>query len=455
MKNRVLVVDDEPGIRETVSDILNDYGYETLTAADGEEAEKKILIEDLDVVILDVLLPKKGGLDLLEVLSRDFPVLPVIVISGHGNIKMAVDAMKRGGFDFIEKPLSMERIIGSVRNAIKMKNLQTENISLKSRLEKKPVKFLGSSPVIQGILEQIPNIATSDATVLVTGDNGTGKEVLSQIIHAESHRKNNAFVSVNCAAIPDTLIESELFGHEKGAFTGAVKQKKGKFETANGGTIFLDEIGDLSLSAQAKVLRVLQEKEFTRVGGNELVKVDVRVIAATNRNLMEMSKNETFRQDLFYRLNVVPIHIPALRERKEDIQELVDHFLDLNAEKTGKRVVLKKSGIQLLKKRNWPGNVRELQNFIERVVILSNKNEIEAEDILKVSFPEESNVDESFQNVTLKEAKRRFEKKLIIDRLIQLHMNITKTAESLGLERTYLHKKIKELEIDREVDVQD
>ncbi len=453
MKNRVLVVDDEQGIRETISDILMDYGYEVLTAADGEEAEKRVLIEDLDVVILDVLLPKKGGLDLLEILSKNFPVLPVIVISGHGNIKMAVDAMKKGGFDFIEKPLSMERILSSVRNAVKIKTLQTENLNLKNKLEKKP-QFVGKSAVITGLLDKLPNIAGSDASVLVTGENGTGKEVISRMIHLESPRKNKPFVGVNCAAIPESLIESELFGHEKGSFTGAIKQKKGKFEDAHEGTIFLDEIGDLSLSAQAKVLRVLQEKEFTRVGGNELVHVDVRVIAATNRDLMEMSKNGTFRQDLFYRLNVIPLHIPPLRERKEDIEVLVDHFLSLTAEKNGSQVKIGKGAINLFKNRNWPGNVRELQNFIERVIILTNKNEIEAEDILRVSFPEENVVEEGYRELSLKDAKHQFEKKMIIERLIRFNMNITKTAQSLELERTYLHKKIKELEIDREMELE-
>ncbi len=454
MAYRIMVVDDEPQIRETISDILQDEGYEVVLAADGMEAKKKVMIEDLDGIILDVMLPQMGGLELLDYIHTNYPILPVVIISGHGNIKMAVDAMQRGGYDFIEKPLSMERIISSARNAIKFKELQTENLNLRSRLDKPP-QFIGESPAIKSVLEQIPNIAQSDASVLITGENGTGKELIAQMIHRYSTRKGLPFVGVNCAAIPETLIEAELFGYEKGAFTGATKQKKGKFELAHKGTIFLDEVADLSLSAQAKVLRVIQEKELEHIGGTDIIKVDVRVISATNKDLVQAIKSGAFRQDLFYRLNVVPVHIPPLRERKEDIPLLIDFFLEEIASKGGKQATFKKNAINLLINKNWAGNVRELRNFVERLVILSTKSEIEAEDIMKHNFPEESTFDAKYEDKSLKDAKRLFEKGLIINRLIKNNMNITKTAETLEIERTYLHKKIKELEIDRELELKD
>ncbi len=452
MSYKILIVDDEPHIRETISDILSDQNYSCISVGDGEQAEKKILTEDLGAIILDVMLPNKGGLELLDYIRKEFPLLPTIIISGHGNIKMAVDAMKRGAFDFIEKPLSIERILNSVRNALRIKELQTENIKLRSRLEK-PVQFVGQAKVITNILDQLPNIATSDASVLITGENGTGKEMIARLIHQYSNRKNASFVGVNCAAIPDTLIESELFGHERGAFTGAVKQKKGKFEVAHKGSIFLDEIGDLSLSAQAKVLRVLQEQELERVGGTEVVKIDVRVIAATNKDLAQAIDQQDFRQDLYFRLNVIPLHIPALRDRKEDIPVLIEYFIEELTRDSGRQISLSKAAIKLLKNKNWPGNVRELRNFIERLIILSNKDQIESEDIMQFSFQPQGNVDSQFEKLSLKDAKKDFEKALIINRLMKNSMNITKTAESLDIERTYLHKKIKELEIDSEMEL--
>lgn len=452
MKNLILVVDDEENIRGTISDILKDENYEVITSEDGEDAQKKVLLEDIDAVILDVLLPKKGGMDVLSYIHKEFPIIPVILITGHGDIKMAVEAMKRGAFDFIEKPLSMERIIGSVRNAITLKELQMENVTLKSKLEK-PVSFIGDTAVMKNVLSSIPQIAQSDASVLVTGENGTGKELIARMIHNLSGRKRFAFIGVNCAAIPDTLIESELFGYEKGAFTGANKQKKGKFESANRGTIFLDEVADLSLSAQAKVLRVIQEREIERVGGNEVVKVDVRIIAATNKDLAEEIKAGRFRQDLFYRLNVVPIQIPPLRERKDDIEPLIHFFVDEITEKTGKPVQLSTNAVHALKNRSWPGNVRELRNFIERLLILTSTPKIEADDVLKLCHPEDANIESQYESLDLKEAKRTFERNLIVNRLIKFNNNITKTAESLDIERTYLHKKIKELGIDNEIEV--
>ncbi len=452
MKYKVLIVDDEDKIRETISDILTDEEYEVICSSDGEDALKKILLEDIDAVILDVMLPKKGGMAVLDYIHSEFPIIPVLIISGHGDIKMAVEAMKKGAFDFLEKPLSFERILNSIRNAVKLKELQMENLNLKSKIE--PVQFIGISRGIKEIMTNLPQIAQSGASVLITGENGTGKELIARMIHSISPRKNFPFIGINCAAIPETLIESELFGYEKGAFTGAVKQKKGKVESAQRGTLFLDEIGDLSLSAQAKVLRSIQEKEIQRVGGNENIKVDVRIIAATNKELPDEIKKGNFRQDLFYRLNVVPILIPPLRERRDDIEPLINFYFDELATKRGKNVTMAKSCIHILENRNWPGNVRELRNFIERLIILNNKTIIEPEDVLKLMYPEEINMELKYENMSLKAAKHDFEKKLIINRLIEMNNNVTKTAESLKIERTYLHRKIKEMNIDKDLELQ-
>jgi len=447
MKHKILVVDDEPNIRETVSDILKDTGYEVVTVDDGEAACETVGKDDFDVVILDVMLPKKGGLEVLEYIHREFSLLPVVVISGHGNIKMAVEAMRKGAYDFIEKPLSIERILSTTRNAITYKNLLLENLSLKSTMNVAPV-FVGSSPAVTQILSSLPQIAQSDASVLITGENGTGKEVIARLVHYHSRRRYFPFVGVNCAAIPETLIESELFGYEKGAFTGANKQKKGKFEQAHRGTLFLDEIGDLSLSAQAKVLRVLQESEFERVGGNELVKVDVRIVAATNQDLVEKIQKGEFRQDLYYRLNVIPIHLPPLRERKEDIPELVRFFLEEESERVRRKFTINDDVLAFLSNQPWKGNVRELKNFIQRLVILSPSDEITLSYVQQQLFPTGQNLlQEEMRRLSLKDAKREFEKQLILDRLAQYQMNIAKTAGSLDIERTYLYRKMKELGI--------
>ncbi|MGA2140819.1 MAG: sigma-54 dependent transcriptional regulator [Brevinematales bacterium] len=452
MKYRVLVVDDEEKIRETISDILLDEGYDVISANDGEEAVKKIMYEDIDAVLLDVMLPKKGGMDVLDYIHSEFPLIPALIISGHGDIKMAVEAMKKGAYDFLEKPLAFERILNSIRNAVKFKELQMENMNLKSKIE--PVQFIGKSRGIQEIMAKLPQIAQSDASVLITGENGTGKELVARMIHSYSLRKDFPFIGINCAAIPETLIESELFGHEKGAFTGAFRQKKGKFESAHRGTLFLDEIGDLSLAAQAKVLRAVQEKEIERVGGNDVVKVDARLITATNKDLTDEIRQGNFRQDLFYRLNVIPILIPPLRERKDDIELLIQYYIDELATKRGKSVSLSKAAMHLLENRNWPGNVRELRNFIERLIILNDKTNIDAEEVMKLLYSEENIIDIKYEAMDLKEAKHDFEKKLILNRLIRMNNNITRTAQSLSIERTYLHRKIKELKIDTEIELE-
>ncbi len=452
MKSTILVVDDEESIRETITDILHDENYSVITSPDGEDAQKKVMLEDIDTVILDVMLPKKGGMEVLNYIHNEFPLIPVVIISGHGDIKMAVEAMKRGAFDFIEKPLSIERILSSVRNAVKLKELQMENLNLRSRLEK-PASFIGESRIIRVILDSLPQISQSEASVLITGENGTGKELIARMIHNYSGRKHYPFIGVNCAAIPENLIESELFGFEKGAFTGAVKQKKGKFELAHRGTIFLDEVADLSQSAQAKVLRVIQEREIERVGGSEIIKIDVRILAATNKDLAGEIKAGNFRQDLFYRLNVIPIQIPPLRERRDDVELLVNFFIGEISEKSGKSISITKNAIHVLMSRKWAGNVRELRNFVERLTILTNKSVIDSEDVLKQCYPEEANIDSKYENKNLKNAKKDFEKNLIINRLIKYNNNITKTAESLAIERTYLHKKIKELNIEYDPEI--
>lgn len=444
MSQTILVVDDEASIRETISDILQDQDYSVVLADNGEDALKLALYEDIDSVILDVMMPKKGGMEVLEILKRDLPLIPVIVVSGHGDIKMAVEAMKKGAFDFIEKPLSFERILSSVRNSVTLKELRMENMNLKSKLDKTP-PYIGESQAIQMIMEHIDQISESDASVLITGENGTGKEVMARQIHARSTRRRGPFIGVNCAAIPDTLIESELFGYERGAFTGAVKQKKGKLECAHHGTLFLDEVGDLSLPAQAKLLRALQEHSIERVGGHETISLDVRILAATNQNLPEAIRTGRFRQDLYYRLNVIPIYLPPLRERKEDIQALARYFLEELNEKNSCSKTLSRQAMQALTSRSWPGNARELRNFIERLCILVRNPNIEASDVLRLLHPDEAAMETEVQTLSLKDARARFEKQLILDRLISMNNNVSKTAESLGLDRTHLYRKMNEL----------
>ncbi|MEJ5284722.1 MAG: sigma-54-dependent transcriptional regulator [Brevinematia bacterium] len=446
MKGKILIVDDEINIRNTISDILKDEGYDIVTAESGEEAEKKFFYEDVDVIILDVMLPGKSGIEVLKSIHSEFPIIPIIIISGHGDIRMAVEAMKIGAFDFIEKPLSVERILTTVKNALKIKELQVENLNLKTKISE--IKFIGKSRIVNEILSSVDRIASSDASVLITGENGTGKELIARIIHNKSKRKNYPFVGINCAAIPDTLIESELFGYEKGAFTGANKQKKGKIELAHRGTLFLDEVGDLSLPAQAKLLRVIQERQFERVGGNTLLEVDVRIISATNKNLHSEIKKGLFREDLFYRLNVIPIHIPPLRERKEDIEELVQFFVEEYNFRNNKSHIFSDGAIKFLKHMHWPGNVRELKNFVERVLILANKNEITEEDIKLYSSAKIEKSENKYENLTLKDARNIFEKELIEERLKKFDYNISKTAESLDIDRSYLHKKLKEFGLD-------
>ncbi len=446
MKGKILVVDDELNIRNIISEILTDEGYEVILAENAKEAEKNFYYQNIDVVFLDVMLPDKSGMEVLKSIHEDFPIIPIIVISGHGDIRMAVEAMKLGAFDFIEKPLSTERILTSIKNALKIKELQIENLNLRAKVSE--IKFVGKSKIIKDILSSLDRIASSDASVLITGENGTGKELIARIIHNKSNRRNYPFVGINCAAIPETLIESELFGYEKGAFTGAHKQKKGKIEMANRGTLFLDEVGDLSLPAQAKLLRVIQERQFERVGGNTQLSVDVRIISATNKDLISEIKKGNFREDLYYRLNVLPINLPPLRDRKEDIDELVRYFVEDYNTRNNKSYTFSEEAIKMMRQFNWPGNVRELKNFVERVLILSNKENILKEDLIKFSSNITEERESKYENLSLKDAKIEFEKELILERLKKFNNNISKTAESLDIDRSYLHKKLKEYNIE-------
>jgi two-component system nitrogen regulation response regulator NtrX len=450
----ILVVDDEKDIRISLTGILEDEGYQVVTAASGLEA-LEVAREDLpDLVLLDIWMPGMDGLETLEKLKTLFPYITVIMISGHGTIETAVRATKLGAFDFIEKPLSLDKVLISVVNALRMKDLCVENDELK-RVAGNEHELIGASAVMVALREQIMRVAPTNASVLVSGANGTGKELVARSIHYYSQRHIKPFVAINCAAIPEELIESELFGHEKGAFTGALAQKKGKFDLADGGTLFLDEIGDMSLKTQAKVLRILQERCFERVGGTRLVAVDVRIIAATNKNLNEEISHGHFREDLYYRLNVVPFRVPALRERSDDIPLLVQHFVNLFYRKEGRdpKSFLSETLI-MLKQYHWPGNVRELKNIIERILIMTPGRTITCDDIpdLRGGNNEPDNccatLDGDLALVTLREAREGFEREFIIQKLEENDWNISRTAEIIELERSNLHRKIKTYGID-------
>lgn len=448
MKGKILIIDDEVGILDTVSGILEDEGYTTLTAKDAETAIEILDKEDVDLVFLDVWLPKMSGIEAIKkIKEKDFHI-PVIMISGHGNVEVAVQAVKLGAFDFLEKPLSMERIILTTERALQFKSLEKENIKLRSSILKK-YELVGNSQAMKKIKSQIEMIARGDSRVLILGESGTGKELVARMIHSLSPRANAPFIEVNCAAIPQELIESELFGHEKGAFTGAIDKKIGKFELANEGTLFLDEIGDMSLLTQAKLLRVIETQKFQRVGGTRDITVNVRIISATNKDLTEEIKKGNFREDLYYRLNVVPVYISPLRERKEDIPELVNYFMDeFSREKGWRRKKISDDAMQILKNYDWPGNVRELKNAVERLMIMIPQETIEALDIENTGIIRNRLKEESyFSYTTLREARDAFERDFILKKLKENNWNMTKTAEIIGIERSNLYKKIKSLGI--------
>lgn len=444
---KILIVDDEKAIRRTLREILEYEKYEIEEAEDGEIGLEKIEKNNYDVVILDIKMPKKDGLDVLNEMQQKGIDTPVIVLSGHGNLETAVEAVKKGAFDYIPKPPDLNRLLITVRNAMDKVSLVTETKILKKKISKSK-DIVGESQPIQKIKETIAKVAPTEARILITGDSGSGKELVARWIHEQSHRANGPLVEVNCAAIPSELIESELFGHEKGAFTSAVKQRIGKFEQANGGTLFLDEIGDMSLSAQAKVLRALQENKITKVGGDKEEKVDVRVIAATNKDLLKEVEENRFRLDLYHRISVILIHVPSLNQRKDDIPVLVDHFLNEICNDYGIPVKsVEPLAIEALQSRNWSGNIRELRNVVERLVIMSDKT-ITRQDVIDYSGPsgkaENKGIDfDKFAN--LQQLQDYVERSFIENKLDKNSWNVSKTAEDIGMSKEQLEEKLENL----------
>ncbi len=446
----VLIVDDEPSILQTLSGLLSDEGFEVTTAVNGYEALKIIDVESPDLVLLDIWMPGIDGIETLKEIKKDNPHIQVIIITGHGNIETAVRATKLGAFDLIEKPLSIDKIILAINNALNFRRLEEENKYLRKKtLEKNSIN--GESPRTRELKKNIAAAAPTDSYILITGENGTGKELVARTIHQLSPRVDQPLIDVNCAAIPDEMIESELFGHEKGVLSGASTKKIGKFEFASNGTIFLDEIGDMSLMTQSKILRVLQEQKIQRVGGSRTISINVRVIAASNKNLELEIDQGNFREDLYYRLNVIPIVVPPLRQRIEDIPILVNTFLDEFANQNrGNPKTITGSALDMLCSYSWPGNVRELKNLIERLVIMVDKDEINSDDIPVAYNPAIGKQTAAFghqfsQLDKFKEARKAFEKEFIRVKLIENKNNITRTAEAIGVGRSYLHKKIKSL----------
>jgi two-component system nitrogen regulation response regulator NtrX len=442
----LLIVDDEAGIRESLSAILKEEGYHVEAVASAEEALDRATAGDLEVMLLDVWLPGMDGLEALSRLQATLRPPAVIMISGHGTIETAVRATKLGAFDFIEKPLSLEKIIVLVRNAVQQRRLEEENQLLRTELGHR-YQVIGNSVPMKALRQQIAVTAPTNGRVLIYGESGTGKELVAHALHVASLRSKGLFVEVNCAAIPEELIESELFGHLKGSFTGATEDKTGKFQKADGGTLFLDEIGDMSLRTQSKVLRVLEEQRFERVGSNETLRVDVRVIAATNKNLEQEISRGAFRQDLFYRLNVIPFFVPPLRDRREDIPTLARYFLSEFSSAYGKKTrELSDSAMEVLLRFPWPGNVRELRNLVERLVIVCPQPRIEPHHLPPELF---RGVAESPQHLysTLHEARSAYEREFILRKLQEHRWNMTQTATALGLERSHLYRKMKSLGI--------
>ncbi len=450
----VLIVDDERGIRETLGDILEDEGYQVLSAADGLLAMGILEREPVDCILLDVWLPGKGGLEVLQEVRSGYPRVPVILISGHGTIDIAVKAVKDGAFDFLEKPLSLDRVTSLVRHALELETLRRENETLRAQVREYPSSRLtGTSSVITGIRKLVKQIADSDARVLITGDNGTGKELVAREIHQHSNRRNGPFVAVNCAAIPETLIETELFGHVRGAFTGADSGRVGRFEQAHQGTLFLDEVADMSLGAQAKVLRVVQEMKIQRVGGEEEISVNVRILAATNKNVAEEIRSGRFREDLYFRLNVVPLRMPALQERQEDIPLLLQEMLQQpNSTGTPREIRIDPEALEKVVQYPWPGNVRELKNFAERVSIMVAGDTVTAEDVDRLLMRRSGAVRRDLLgdlvHLDLNSARDQFERLYLLEKLRENDFNVSRTARSVGLYPSSLHAKIRKLGIE-------
>jgi len=453
VSNKVLIVDDEDGIRRAVADVLSDEGYTPVLASDASEALRAVEAHQPDLVLLDIAMPGRDGVHVLDELRSVWPHVPVVMMSGHGSIETAVRTTKLGAFDFLEKPLSYDKLLLCVSRAIEASRVARE--AMDEEEEHVPIEIIGESAPIQRLKQQLAMAAPTEGWVLITGENGTGKELVARQIHVRSRRAGKPFIAVNCAAIPEELIESELFGHEKGAFTGAVHMKRGRFELAHGGTIFLDEIGDMSLMTQAKILRILQEQTFERVGGTETLRVNARVIAATNKDLAREMAEGRFREDLYYRLNVIPFEVPALRERREDIPLLVDRFLDRFCAEGGvpRRHAAART-MRLLSDYPWPGNVRELQNIVERLVLMTPGQVIQPEDLpAQIASPPREKKGERTprgESERLAEARAEFERRFLEEKLSENQWNISRTAEVVGLARESLSRKLRSLGIEVE-----
>lgn len=448
---KILIIDDDRSIRRTLRDILEYEGYKVEEAIDGLEGLTKIKEEHFDVVFCDIKMPKMDGMDVLTEAQKIKPDVPIIMISGHGTMETAVEAVKKGSFDFIAKPPDLNRLLITVRNALDRSSLISETKILRRKVTKVR-DIIGIAPSIVKIRETIERVGNTEARILITGDNGTGKELVARWVHEKSKRAARPFVEVNCAAIPSELIESELFGHEKGAFTSAIKQRIGKFEQANGGTLFLDEIGDMHHSAQAKVLRALQESKITRVGGDKDINVDVRVVSATNKDLLKEVEANNFRLDLYHRLNVIPIHVPPLNQRREDIPILAKSFIeDICIDYGTKPKVITPEALNELSRQNWTGNVRELRNVIERLIILS-EDKITDKDVQLFATSSHTNIQTNVfdQFVTLQEYKDFVEKGFIEYKLKKNNWNVSKTADEIDIQRSHLYNKIEKHSLKKE-----
>ena len=461
-KSRILVIDDEAAIRDSLKMTLEYEGYEFLGAATGHEGLALVERESPDLVLLDVKMPGMDGLEVLDRIRAINDALPVVVVSGHGTISTAVDATKKGAFDFIEKPFASDRVLVSLRNALDQRRLKDENRSLKKAVEVRH-QMIGDSAALKQVMGAVGRAAPTNATVLIQGESGVGKELVARTIHRNSLRSRERFVQVNCAAIPEELIESELFGHEKGSFTGATEKQVGKFEQADRGTIFLDEVGDMSAKTQAKVLRVLQEGEVERLGSARTIKVDVRVIAATNKNLEEEIEKGTFREDLYFRLAVIPIHVPPLRERPEDIPLLVRHYMDIFSRESNVRPKrITQAAMEALARYRWKGNIRELRNTVERLNIMTSGDTIDLADLPEnvrsntggsgLASPKPPTDSEAAKAGTLREFKENAERTFLVGKLRENGWNISKTAEVIGTPRSNLYKKLEQYQITQEAD---